>query len=210
MSERDRNKILERRALFLGSALAALAGCARQTPATEPGEPQVLSIPPTTGEDPEAAPDATADTPPRAPAGQGDMPPLDIPNGISERARQNYQSLVDRMKGVHKVLDDMQGMVPTCTIKACEAKWKELAEKHFSLDDAFRFSYVCPGSSAEAKAYMERHDAHMKFYQERRTALENELTAKLGKSGWDRYQELRNEISAANPRPCLSFACQDW
>jgi hypothetical protein len=207
MSDRDRRTILERRALFLGSALAAL-GCGPKTNETQPADPQVVSIP----ESEDTTP--TSDTEPTPPADRklstrGDLPPLDTPSGVSERARQNYEALAKRMTTAHGLLDEMEKMIPSCAVARCEGDWKKLAEKHFALDDAFRFAYTCPGSSPEAKAYGERAQLHLDFYQKRRTGIEAQIASAAG-SGDARYQELRNEVAGANPRPCLSFACIDW
>jgi hypothetical protein len=207
MSDRDRRTILERRALFLGSALAAL-GCGPKTNTTQPADPQVVSIP--GSEDTKPTSD-TEPTPPadRQPSTRGDLPPLDTPAGVSERARQNYEALAKRMTAAHDILDEMEKMIPSCAVASCEGDWKKLAEKHFALDDSFRFAHTCPGSSAEAKAYEERAKLHSDYYQKRRTGIEAQIATAVG-SGDQRYQELRNEVARANPRPCLSFACGDW
>jgi hypothetical protein len=207
MSDRDKRTILERRALFLGSALTAL-GCGPKTNTTEPAEPQVVSIP----ESADTKPTGDTEAPPEAdrkPSTRGDLPPLDTPPGVSERARQNYESLAKRMTGAHDILDEMEKLIPSCAITSCEGDWRKLAEKHFALDDAFRFAYTCPGSSAEAKAYAERAQLHSDFFQKRRTAVEAQISTAVG-SGNARYQELREEFARAHPRPCLSFACGDW
>lgn len=206
MSDRDRRTILERRALFLGSALAAM-GCGPKANTTEPAEQKVVSIPHSADTTPteDAAP---ANPPDRAPSTRGDMPPLDIPPGVSERARQNYEYLAKRMTAAHDILDEMEKLLPSCDIKSCEADWKQLAERHFELDGSYR-TYTCPGTSADAKAYEERAKLHHEFLEKRRSAVEGRITSTLG-SGAQRYEELRNDVARAHPRPCLSFACADW
>jgi hypothetical protein len=100
-------------------------------------------------------------------------------------------------------------MVPSCEVTRCEGDWKKLAEKHFALDDAFRFAYTCPGSSAEAKAYAERARQHDEYFRKRRSDIEARIQSAAG-TGAQRYTELREEFARAHPRPCLSFACSDW
>lgn len=206
MSDRDRRTILERRALFLGSALAAL-GCGPKANTTEPAEPQVVSIPGSADTTPTSDPEPT-DPPERTPSTRGDIPPLDTPPGVSERAKQNYEWLAKRMTAAHDILDQMEKMIPSCDIESCDADWKKLAEKQYELDGSYR-SYTCPGTSADAKAYEERAKLHHEFLEKRRSAVETRLSTALG-SGTQRYDELRNEVARAHPRPCLSFACADW
>lgn len=198
--------ILERRALFLGSALA-LFGCGPKTNTKEPAEPQVVSIPASAdsaaGSEPEPEP-----APERTPSTRGALPPLDTPPGVSERARTYYEALARRMTAAHDILDEMEKLIPSCAIASCEADWRKLAEKQYELDGTYR-SYTCPGSSADAKAYEERARLHQEYLEKRRSGIETRLSSALG-SGTQRYEELRNEVMRAHPRPCLSFACADW
>jgi len=210
MSDWDRRTILERRALFLGSALATLGGCGRQSPAAEPQPPHVLSIPATNDEAHAAVDAPDAASPPRSPVSDGDMPPLDIPSGVSERARENYEALANRMTNAYGILTKMERSIPNCSITSCEDKWRALAEKHISLDAGFRFAYTCPGNSADAKAYREREKAQMDYYAARRLRVEEAIYSALDAGGNTRYEQIRAEIQSANPAPCLSFACSDW
>ena len=205
----DRAVILRRRALLLGSALAAFSGCQKTSPPPETAGGPVVAIPESQPDDAGAAEPAlpTRDAGSR-PRSHGNMPSLEIPTGIGDRARSNYESLVARMKRVHDVLDEIERIAPKCNIGACEDQWAPVAKKLFELEDAFQFSYTCPGSSADAKAFEERRREHMEFYEARRKAVEAWLTGLAG--DWAKLQAEVDKERLANPRPCLSYACMDW
>jgi hypothetical protein len=213
MSRRDADKraVLERRALFLGSALAALGGCARTTPPAEHADPAVVAVP-TPGSATASAPSPDAGLPERGEkATLGDLPPLDVPDGASEAARQRYEHLARVMTDAHRAIDDISGSVPSCDVGSCEQEWRALARKVFDLDGLFRFFYSCPGGSEEAKAYAERERAHVQHYSERRTAMDKQIADALGSdAARRRWDQLLDDVRTANPVPCLSFACRDW
>lgn len=207
----DRAAVLRRRALFLGSALTALASCEKGGVPPETSKGPVVAVPEGVPED--AGPEPDAGSLPVTDGGRkpkAGMPSLEIPDGLSERAKSNYEHLVARMKTVHAILDDVEAGAPKCGIAGCEDRWQPIAKKWFDLDDAFRFSYVCPGSSEQAKAFGVRRQEHMDFYQARRKEVQDWLQQKLGDAGWTRFEELVQKEQLANPRPCLSFACMDW
>ena len=205
----DRATILRRRALFLGSALATLGSCQQTGAPAETASGPVISVP--TGEPEDAG--VNDPEPPAGDAGprpRGGMPSLEIPSGVSEAARSNYESLVTPMTRVHGLLDEIERVAPKCSMSACEDQWELVAKKLFELDESFGFSYVCPGSSADAKAYFARQQEHMDFYEARRKDQTAWLSGRLGEPGWARLQELVEKERYANPRPCLSYGCGDW
>jgi len=207
----DRAAVLRRRALFLGSTLAALGSCQKGGAPPETGKGPIVAVPAGEPED-ASAPEPDAAMPGRdasRPA-RGNMPSLEIPSGVSEIARSNYESLVSRMTRVHGILDEIEDVAPKCGMQACEDKWAEVAKKLYQLEDAFGFGWGCSGSSAQAKAFDARLKEHMDFYQERRKNVDAWLLGLLGEQGFARLQELVEKERYANPRPCLSIACMDW
>lgn len=207
----DRRAIFHRRALFLGSALAALGSCQKTTTPTETAAGPVVAVPEGKQEDAGAVPETDADVPPREGGGlpRGEMPSLEMPQGISELARGRYEHLYSTMKHSHELLDQIESEVPRCSIERCEGEWQPIAKKLFALDDGFRF-YGCPGSSAEAKAYGERQKEHFEFFDRRKKEVLAWLTTTLGDAGFAKLDELVQKEHMANPRPCLSIACLDW
>lgn len=205
----DRAVILKRRALLLGSTLAALGSCQKASPPPETASGPVIAVPESEAEDAGTAEPALASRD-GGPRPRGNMPSLEVPAGVSDAARSQFEALAQRMNRVHGVLDEIERVAPKCNITACEDQWLVVAKKLFELEDAFQFSYVCPGSSPNAKTYEERQREHMEFYQARRKDVESWLTGTLGEPGWARLQELVEKERFANPRPCLSYACSDW
>lgn len=205
----DRAAILKRRALFLGSALATLGSCQKSGVPAETAPGPVIAVPAGEPEDAGAS-EGEPSARDAGPRSRGDMPSLEIPSGVSEAARSNYESLITRMRRVHALLDDIERMAPKCGMNACEDQWLPVAKKLFDLDDSFGFSYVCPGSSDDAKAFFVRRQEHLDFYEARRKDVTVWLTGQLGEPGWARLQELVELERLANPRPCLSYGCSDW
>lgn len=212
----DRAIILQRRALLLASTLATLGGCAKPTPAPASPAGPVVAVPQGEPEPAGASDDAGAGAlPARGDGGRfaGDLPPLDVPDGVGPEARKRYETLARTMNSAYLKLDDLEAGVPGCSADdaACQPKWTFLAEGLLELDQLFRFFYVCPGSSAEARAYHERHEAHMKAYTTRRSELEAKIaaahTTDAARKAWEKTQ---HDVRYAHPVPCLSFACADW
>jgi hypothetical protein len=213
MSDDDRKAILRRRTFFVTSALAAIGSCARTAPpATQPEQLVVV---------PSAEPDAgevTAEAPPapeRDASNLDDMPPTDMPSNPGEIAKRNYETLYRVMKASHAHLTDIEMTLPSCNIldQACDAKFAAIAAKLVEIDEELFGMRACGGTSAEAKAYREREAAHRKYLTDRRKRVEDEierLAAKGGNGATERWVLLKKQAQAANPQPCLRYACPDW
>jgi hypothetical protein len=212
MNPADRALILRRRALFVGSTLAALGSCAREAPPAEHGKSETVMIP-------EADRDAAgaaegqdgAAVPPRV-RPSGDLPPFDTPPGVSGVARDNYEHLARTMQAAHRTLDELESAIPTCPISdpSCENRWRAVAERQYELENVFRFYHICPGRSEEARAFNERDKAHRAYFEARRSKLQARLEAALGAGGAQRFEQMLMDVRQARPVPCLSFACSDW
>ena len=211
--DEDRARILLRRAAFVSGTLAALGGCAPARPA----EPAPGSSPVTIPE--QTATEATTPPPPsKNPAEpvRGDTPSYDMPEGIGEQARENFQRLFDNMKRIHPILDAMEALVPErCSVldSKCEDRWRQLAAKQNELKEIQTFMHTCPGKSEDAKLYAEREKEHLAHAGERQSKLAERIERALGGDGdrgRERWEKLQEEAYAAAPHPCLSFACRDW
>lgn len=211
----DHRAILARRAALIASALAAV-GCA---PATQPGpEPAASGVVPIPTPPATSAPTPAAPTPAPAPAPSpsAGVPSFDVPSGISEEARQNYEQLHGRMRSLYDLLDKAESSIPTdCSVLAtpCDPRWRTLADHFHAMEGILTFAYHCPGSSSDAKAFAEHHTAHSNHYAGRRAVLEvrvEEVLSKDGPKGKARWEQMRQDAYAAKPFPCLSYGCQDW
>lgn len=219
MRETDRQRILARRAAFVGTALAALGGCARDpAPAGSPpvaptahGPVVEVEEPPADAATPEEAlPDAA-----RQPRVARGAPSLDVPSDVSEEAKRRFEQLAERMRGVYALFDQVD--VPErceATDASCDARLRKLADDLLDLDDRTRYIIpVCAGSSESAKRFGERAREHADYVAELRRALEAEIQSALDAGGdamKQRWETQQRAASMARPRVCLSFACMDW
>ncbi len=208
MDEIDRRLILRRRALFVGSALAAL-GCGKGgAPPEHASDKPVVVVPAEpegTDEEEETEIATDAGTERRV---RKDAPSLQIPDGVSQTARQNYEHLAKTFGEAYDVLDDIETTLASCSIDdaSCESRWRELAERQYEMEEAFRFFHICPGSSDEAKAFRERELAHRAYLDERRAEVWKDRSA----SSKTKFDEMVSTIRMSKPSVCLSFGCMDW
>lgn len=208
----DRAAVLRRRALFLGSTLAALGSCQKSGAPPPAAQGPVVAVPEGRAEDAGGTEPEGGSLPGRE-GGQrprDGMPTLDVPEGVSDTARRRYEDLARVMTRAHSLLDDIEAALPRCGIADCEDQWAGVARKLFELEDSQRFFFACGGTSEEAKAFARRHKEHTDFYNARYQEMEGRLRAMLGDAGRNRLQELLAEERRAHPRPCLSIRCVDW
>jgi hypothetical protein len=208
----DRARILLRRAAFVSGALAAL-GCAPKQPA-EPGPgSSPVAIPESGGETPSEQPPSK---PPNETPSPGDVPSFELPDGISDEARENFQRLFANMKRIHPILAAMDELVPEgCSVldAKCEDTWRRLAAKHNELREVQTFMYACPGTSEDAKLYAVREKEHLDYVGKRLASISERTEKALqpdGPKGTERWEKIQEEAYSAAPYPCLSIACKDW
>lgn len=207
----DRKTILRRRAFFVTSALAALGGCARGSPANQPDN--TVQVPEST-DDPVESDASTG--PPRQPnpTGRAGMPPTDIPGGVTPRTHAYYENLYDVVESFHAHVDTIEASMSRCKgfDEACEKQeLPRIAKALNGIDDVLERLHACGAKSDEAKAYMERESAHLRFVGQRRETMEQklgELLAPGGKAAEAKLKSLRE--AGAVPRPCLEYACPEW
>lgn len=228
VNESDRQRILERRALFVGSSLAFLA-CGPKPPPDPPAGPgpDVVQV-----NNPEPRPGASASASASAPVvvasalpprksrpSPGDLPAdlsFETPAGLSERGQKNYERLSSFVRAQLETIEAAEQKIPRpCDVGSadCEAAFREVALQLLDYDQGRRFSYFCPGSSAEAKDFA----AVERRVKDRITERYSELTRKIvaamssGTTSPDKaWESLLQRARASRPMPCLSFACADW
>ncbi len=213
MGNDDRETILRRRTFFVTSALAALSSCARTAPPPDQPSTSVVSIP--QSDDDAGAVAVEPPAPDRDAQAATNSPPFDIPNGVSDTARQNYDVLYSAMRDVYRLLDEAEADLPSCNIldAACEPRFARVADKLQEMGERLSRLRICGGSSAEAQTFGERQTAHFSHYQERRSALEAEIqhrTAEGGKAADERWAKAQEAARSAHPTPCLKYGCPDW
>ncbi|MBX3125304.1 MAG: hypothetical protein KF718_01235 [Polyangiaceae bacterium] len=210
MTDRDRRIVLERRALFVGASLAAL-GCAPK--GEPPSTPNEVVVPEGPGRPVAERPEVEVEPPPRKPS----TAPLgyEVPEGISQAAKQNYEQLFSAMKDGHERLDRAERALPDkCSVKdkVCERSLRDIADELNEMDTKSRFLYFCPGSSEDAKQFAVVEQQHRTSLADRRSKLEARIAGALqaGGSPTSEWQRIFDEVRFSKPQICLSFGCSDW
>lgn len=211
MSDDDRNTILRRRAFFVTSALAVLGGCARGGTANQPDNTVQVPV----AQDESARADAGAE-PSRQPNpdARAGMPATDVPDGITPRTRANYENLYDVVSKFHAYVDSIEAGIGRCQglDERCDkTELPQIATALNGIDDTLERLHACGAKTDEAKAYMERENAHVRFIGQRRSAMEEKLKQLLAPGGAAAEARLKSLREAgAVPRPCLEYACPEW
>lgn len=203
-----RERILERRRKFLGTTIA-LIGC---TPTTRP--PNVAEIPPSdaavptvtaTAQDPvpDAAPDVKKSTPGRS---------ITIPDGISEATRTRYerldQSVTSFNQGIAKASQEIAS-APKCPGIACDEFWIKMAGAIADhSQQIFWFGYYCPQKNDETDAFLAELKNQQSIARDAAAKVREQAIKKLGSESL--LQKYSTQYDMANPRPCLSVACDHW
>ncbi len=214
MVENDKRRILERRALFISSSLALLSCGPKPPPDTPVGTSPEITVP----ADDAAAPkeDLVTTAPPERPETPPEAPVLEIPDGVSERTRTNYERMFKTVRSQLATIEAAAKKAPAaCDVsqKNCEAEFRAVADALLDYHQSSRFSYFCPGSSDEAIAFHKTKSHLMRDVQARHSELVQRLEQALSEGGADGKKEwarIEQEAAAARPHPCLSFACEDW
>ncbi|MBW2459903.1 MAG: hypothetical protein JRI68_35765 [Deltaproteobacteria bacterium] len=214
-SDSDRTRILQRRAVFLSSALTAL-GCSAQPPQPADGPVVTIPDPPPADPAPTATPTATPEAPPPKDAPPGEQPSLEIPTDVGEVAKRKFEHFAKSMKRLYELLDEMAAALPEdCDIldAACDERWKKLALLGMEKGKVTMFLHHCPGSSDDAKRFEAFHKEHQDYRGRRQAQLDGRISRALASGGAaarKRWEDHQQQARAANPVPCLSFACRDW
>lgn len=205
-----RAAILRRRAFFI-SSVTALVGCDPK-PSAPPPSPEPVAIPPGGGELPEPSGKPGSGTRERP----GKMPPLDVPAGINDAARRQFEHLARSIPELHARFDEIAKSLPSdCPIAEdrCAERWSALARALVEIEERMPQNPVCPGTSEGAKLYQARLDAHRAYLEDRRRATSlrlMEAIAPASDEGKRRWAAHMDKAKSAYPRVCLNYSCQDW
>ena len=147
------------------------------------------------------------------------MPPdlaFDIPAGLSGKGQENYERLADLARSQSATLRAVEEKIPRgCDPRSAECKdaLREMALLLLDYEQARKFSYFCPGTSDEARAFGEVAQR----IKERLSAQHRELIRKIiaaispGATAPEKaWEDAFAQARAARPMPCLSFGCGDW
>lgn len=211
MNERDRRHILERRALFVSSSLALLSCGPKPQADPPPGKNPDVTVP----SQPNTITSASAaQTPPRPPARPPQPPAGEIPAGVSDIARQNYERLFSMIKDQNERLEKAENAVPDpCDPgqAGCEAKFREVADILLDYERSQHFGYFCPGSSEEAKNFAQTTEQMRQQVAERYQALTRRIRAAMKSNDPEKsWRDIQQKAYMAHPFPCLSIVCKDW
>lgn len=193
MSARDR--ILERRARFISTALVLAAGCSReQAQATRAPEKDVQ---PTVSAQP-----ASAVKPPK------DRPPLDAT--VSDAGVVHREEARRQIDATYTAVEKLASSVPApCPLEHadCKAKFAAFADEWARLEDELHaFLPRCPAKTPDDKAVEAMLTAHRNWLQEWLKAIDEAGRVAAGDAG-TAWSDLREKAIEAHPQPCLKYYC---
>ncbi|MCS6898509.1 MAG: hypothetical protein RMJ98_02130 [Myxococcales bacterium] len=204
-SMNDREQILRRRAVFLSSALAVLAGCERQG-GTAP--------PPVTALMPEAFAGGTPLTP--SPEGPGLPPPEEPPPSLEPplevgKYRKIGVDLAELLREMRREIEEIEQSFPRECQDGCQSTLKPLADKLRAFTSNLRdLSPLCPPSSPEGRALDKWQKEHLRYLQRRLVRIEEAAKALAqryeGQAGEATWTALRRE----EMRPMVCLSCARW
>lgn len=201
------SRILARRAHFIGASLTVF-GC---SPATPQGGTTVAILPRDPGD---AAPGPSASvSDPDAGAAPKDAgivitdPQFKIPDGVSQETLLRYQRLSERIKAFNDHHAKM-----TETLAKGPSNWRDFAGELDGLQSQVGwYGYYCPNPPRpETDQFLKIVEDQRKASSVKVDALRKATEAKLGKNGKAELERYSREYDMANPRPCLSIACDRW
>ena len=207
MTKGDLERILARRARFVGASITML-GC---SPTARPAnvaviEPIDASLPAAT---------ATVADPVRD-AGMPDVhrgATFAIPSGITPETRTRYETLDTRMVAIRKTIADLDRDIssgPKCPSSVCDEFWRGVAGRLETISQSINWIAIhCPNPKREeTDRFLEIAQRQQVEAREEREALAERVAKAVGgQARLDRYQR---EYDTANPRPCLSIRCDSW
>jgi outer membrane protein OmpA-like peptidoglycan-associated protein len=202
----DREAILARRALLVGSTLAALSCSSPGKPRAD-GSVETADVPPP-GSAASAAGSAIA-PPPEPSSWESVMmkaPPLEPPPAsaaISENERKVLTEQASNMRAAYAELGKVwdQGP-PDCAPSSCEERWQESTKKIFGILEGRR-GPLCGWGAGEPISFIERFDAHQQFLREQAEVLKKRFAEAAERSGQEREWR-RLQVGGMIPQPCLS------
>jgi hypothetical protein len=198
-----KSRILDRRSKFIALALAGCSPAATRHPdtvAVAPRDPtKVPPGPSASVADPDAGP-------PIKKPGQTDAG-FTIPDGITPETRKRYEMLAERVKKFQERQETAEE-----ELAHGPASWRDFAgEIANQFTSIGWFGYYCPNPPRpETDAFVKMVEDQRKIAQARTSKLKEAAIKKLGKNGEKEFERYSQEYDMANPRPCLSVACDRW
>lgn len=207
----SKEAILGRRARFLALALAGCHGGAPVADTTTVSVPTLDAAAPL----PVAHPDPVVpDAGPR-PVAHTKVDET-IPDGTSPATRTRYERVFSNANDVHAALDDLDVLLAQLKAgRPARAEWMAFVERMNGTPERSRWmGYFCPTQNPETAAFLARVEAVRKELAQRSATLLQRAQTVLGRgdatAGEAQWNKLTDEYEAANPRPCLSVACDRW
>jgi hypothetical protein len=210
----EKERVLRRRARFLALALAGCHGGepAHDTttvtlPESEGGAPIPVAHP-----DPLPSPDAGT---PRVATGEDES----IPDGTSPETRKRYENLFKRAAEIRKSLADVEQKLASApslgTSPSAKAYWLDLVGHADGVGGSINWMGIhCPAQRPETDLFLARAGKVAGELHGRIDAMRERAQKKLGNGdqrlGLAKWEQLEDEFNRANPRPCLSIACDRW
>lgn len=214
VSESQRDQILARRARFVALALSAsgLGACHEGEPAAQPHD--TVYLPPAEVDaSAQAAVDAAAEAAgPIAIVDAG--APADA--GISPATQERYARLASRVAAIgESILSTDATVTKMANFGPSNAtQWRDTVARVQDLYSAIGFlGMYCPKPRPETDAFMAHVQDETSKLRAQVDTLKKKVEAKLADKttkGDARYDQLLDQYNNANPRPCLSIACDSW
>lgn len=202
----DKEAIVARRALFVGTTLAALS-CSSPEKVSPDAAVETVGVPM-----PGSAPASSGSALPREqPPGSwasimAGAPPLDAPPASAGVSEQERTALAEQAKAMRAAYDALgkaweQGP-PECPPESCRSKWEETARQISNLVEGMR-GPLCGWAESEPISTIERDGAHRRFLQKQAGALEKRFAEAAKRAGQtEAWEKIR--MGGVVPHPCLS------
>lgn len=204
MSARDR--ILERRAKFISTALVLAAGCSREQGASKVPGAEVRPAP---------AASAPADATPSVAAPGGPVrPPPGRPSlevSVSAAGAPDKTAALARIDEVYRKVEALAGAVPAaCPLghAECKARFEKFADDlAVTRASMQRFIPPCPAKKADDKAIEALMTAHDRWFHQWLAAIEAAGRAAVADDAGTAWADLMRKADEAHPEPCLKYYC---
>lgn len=199
MSTRDR--ILERRAKFISTALVLAAGCSRE---------QTIATKVPDGEGAKPTPGAIAPVKPGPVAPPKDKPSFEI--HVTSAAAERRDLLVKHLEKLHEDVAKLAGSLPAaCPMDdaECKARFQAVASEITRIqEEGIQHLFPrCPAKTADDKAIEKAIDEHAAWLRSWLAAIDKAVRGALQGDAGAEWDALLGSAAAAHPQPCLKYYC---
>lgn len=136
--------------------------------------------------------------------------------GISPATQERYVKFATRVAAVGQAVDALDAKVTKMSnfTPSNATAWRDLVgEIQGQYSSIGWFSVYCPKPRPETDAFLAHVQDEAQKLRARVDAVKKKADAKLADKtikGDARYDQLIDQYNNANPRPCLSIACDSW